>query len=91
MNSVVTIIQERLKGKILVNDKSLASNNLTLRTKLNMGLNLGLDRVFKQITLNILFKTLKFSFHICAGDSINGKDSCQGDSGGPLMVSEDGK
>ena len=53
MNSVVTIIQERLKGKILVNDKSLASNNLTLRTKLNMGLNLGLDRVFKQITLNI--------------------------------------
>ena len=53
MNSVVTIIQERLKGKILVNDKSLASNNLTLRTKPNMGLNLGLDRVFKQITLNI--------------------------------------
>ena len=53
MNSVVTIIQERLKGKILVNDKSLASNNLTLQTKLNVGLNLGLDRVFKQITLNI--------------------------------------
>ena len=32
-----------------------------------------------------------FSFHICAGDSANSKDSCQGDSGGPLIVSENNR
>ena len=32
-----------------------------------------------------------YSFHICAGDSNNVKDSCQGDSGGPLMVAENGR
>ena len=32
-----------------------------------------------------------FSFHICASDSNNAKDSCQGDSGGPLMISENGR
>ena len=31
------------------------------------------------------------SFHICADDSDNGKDSCQGDSGGPLMIAENGR
>ena len=40
---------------------------------------------------NIIHHVYLFSFHICAGDSNNGKDSCQGDSGGPLMVAENGR
>merc|ERR1712241_1098380 len=31
------------------------------------------------------------SFHICASDSNNERDSCQGDSGGPLMLAENGR
>ena len=43
---------------------------------------------FNCSTFNILMLLCLFSFHICAGDSNNEKDSCQGDSGGPLMVAE---
>ena len=46
---------------------------------------------FKYIYCKIDSLKYLFSFHICAGDSNNIKDSCQGDSGGPLMVLENGK
>ena len=47
--------------------------------------------IYLNLNYKIVQNTYYFSFHVCAGDSNNVKDSCQGDSGGPLMVSENGK